>query len=358
MTVDFDPHTESFFRTAKGRVMNVRQIPFFLALAGFLSAAMGCAGVGPEQAPVLAYAFNVKSQDVTVIDTATNQVVETRPLGAGVRWLSNEQDFWDGRHIWTYDLVDGVVHVIAIDPVEMRVVRSLEVGKGPAHSVQLTPDRRHLLVNAAGDDIVAVIDRERLEIVHRIATGDFPCDIDLAADRGLGYFPERDQHTVAAFDLSTWEIVNRIALPEGSNPHMLRVDPRGETVWVQTAAGGTNDVLDADNLAVRDSRKLGNVPVTTAWTPDGRHAYVTHFRDDFIAVMDAKSYDEVKRIGVGQGVANVAFRPDGRFAYATMPGENKVAVIDTATMEVVKTLPAGDQPFGLIVMPRPGAPGT
>ena len=104
---------------------------------------------------------------------------------------------------------------------------------------------------------------------------------------------------------------------------MLRVDPRGETVWVQTAAGGTNDVLDADNLAVRDSRNLGNVPVTTAWTPDGRHAYVTHFRDDFIAVMDAKSYDEVKRIGVGQGVANVAFRPDGRFAYATMPGEKQ-----------------------------------
>ena len=338
--------------------MNVRQIPFFLALAGFLSAAMGCAGVGPEQAPVLAYAFNVKSQDVTVIDTATNEVVETRPLGAGVRWLSNEQDFWDGRHIWTYDLVDGMVHVIAIDPVEMRVVRRLEVGKGPAHSVQLTPDRRHLLVNAAGDDVVAVIDRERLEIVHRIATGDFPCDIDLAADRGLGYFPERDQHTVAAFDLSSWEIVNRTALPEGSKPHMLRVDPKSETVWVQTAAGGTNEVLDAGTLAARDSRKLGKVPVTNAWTPDGRYAYVTHFRDEFISVIDAKSYDEVKRIRVGQGIANVTFRPDGRFAYATLHSENKVAVIDTATMEVVKTLPAGDQPFGLIVMSRPSAPGT
>ncbi|MDP6805188.1 MAG: hypothetical protein QF902_07625 [Rhodospirillales bacterium] len=41
--------------------MNVRHIPFFLPLAGVLSAFIGCADVAPPQAPVLAYAFNVKS---------------------------------------------------------------------------------------------------------------------------------------------------------------------------------------------------------------------------------------------------------------------------------------------------------
>ena len=336
--------------------MNVRRFRSAIALSGILVAAVGCARMEPDGAASLAYAFNVKSQDLTVIDTATNEVIETRPLGASVRWLSNEQDFWDGRHIWTYDLVEGMVHVITIDPIEMRVVRRLEVGKGPAHSVQLTPDRRHVLVNAAGDNTLVVIDRENMKIVRKIATGAFPCDIDLSAERGLGYFPERDQHTVAAFDLASFEIVNRTQLPDGSKPHMLRVDPKSETVWVQTAVGGTNDVLDAGTLAARHSRKLGKVPVTNAWTPDGRHAYVTHFKDDFISVIDATTYDEVKRIPVGQGVASVAFRPDGRFAYATLHGENKVAVIDTATMAMVKTLPAGDQPFGLIVMPRPSKP--
>ena len=59
------------------------------------------------------------------------------------------------------------------------------------------------------------------------------------------------------------------------------------------------------------------------------------------------------RIQVGKQIANVGFRPDGRYAYATVRGENKVVVIDTARMEVVKELPAGDQPFGLIVMSPP-----
>ena len=46
----------------------------------------------------------------------THEVVATRPLGASVRWLSNEQEFWDGKLIWTYDVVAGTVELIAIDP--------------------------------------------------------------------------------------------------------------------------------------------------------------------------------------------------------------------------------------------------
>lgn len=304
-------------------------------------------------APVHAYAFNVGSQDVTVIDTATNEVMETLPLGASVRWLSNEQDFWDGRHIWTYDIVEGQVHLIAIDPGPMQVVHRKEIGNGPAHSVQLTPDRGHILVNAAGDNLLVVVERRTLEVVRKVQTGLFPCDIDLSPDGSVAYFPERDQDTVAALDLTTGEIIDRVAFMEGSKPHMLRVSPDGTTVWVQTAAAGSNAVLAADTLAVRTHRKLGKVPVTNAWSPDGRYSFITHFDDDFISVIDSRHFAEVKRIRVGQKAANIAFHPDGRYAYVTVTGENKVAVIDMDSLEVVKELPAGKEPWGLIVMSPP-----
>ena len=62
------------------------------------------------------YVFNVGSKDVTLIDVANRQVRETRPLGASVRWLSNEQTYWDGARIWTYDFPNDQVQAIAIEP--------------------------------------------------------------------------------------------------------------------------------------------------------------------------------------------------------------------------------------------------
>ncbi len=322
--------------------------------AVWLAAAAPAAGaelVRPG-APVYAYVFNVGSQDLTIIDTATHEVVDNRPLGASVRWLSNEQDFWDGRHIWTYDIVEGMVELIAIDPAAMRVARRLTIGKGPAHSVTLTPDRRFVMVNAAGDNIIAVVDRAKLEVVRRVATGLFPCDIDLNPDGTIAYFPERDQDTVASLDMKTFEIRGRISFPAGSKPHMLRVAPGGGAVWVQTALGGTNDVLDPLTLKRRDTQQVGRVPVTNAWTPDGKYAYITHFRDDFVLVLDSATRKEVKRIKTG-AAAIVGFRPDGRYAYATLVQSGKVAVIDTARMEVVKEIAVGQQPWGLVVMSPP-----
>lgn len=321
--------------------------------AGAIVGALVLAGGEPRPADGQAarlYAFNVGSKDVTVIDPGTHTVIETRPLGASVRWLSNEQDFFDGRYLWTYE-ADAQASVLVIDPQSWTVVRRIPVGRGPAHSVILTPDRRLALVDVSGDDRIAVIDTATYQVVRTIPMGKFPCDLDLSPDGGWAYVPERDQDSVAILDLSTWQVVRRAGFPAGSKPHMLRVAPDGRTVWVQTAAGGTNDVLEAATLRTLKTHRVGRVPVTNAFSPDGRYTYVSHFEDDFVSVFDTVTLVEVGRVRVGQQIGNLTFRPDGKFAYATVIGANTVAVIDTASLQVVKQIPVGREPWGLIVWP-------
>ena len=79
------------------------------------------------------YVFNVGSHDVTLIDAATRQVRETRPLGAQVRWLSNIQPHWDGQYVWTYDFPDNRLQAIPIDPQTIVVARTVaDIGhRGP-----------------------------------------------------------------------------------------------------------------------------------------------------------------------------------------------------------------------------------
>jgi DNA-binding beta-propeller fold protein YncE len=96
-------------------------------------------------------------------------------LGVSVTWLSNEQRFWDGQHIWTFDCPQNQVQAIAIDPHTVTVARTIPTGgKGPAHSLMLTPDRRMAWVNVAGEDFLAVLDIGTGQMVAQVKTGKFP----------------------------------------------------------------------------------------------------------------------------------------------------------------------------------------
>lgn len=133
------------------------------------------ASAAPANNSPLVYVFNASSQDVTIVDTATNTVVATRPLGAAVSWLSNTQRYWDGTNVWTFDYPNNQVQAIAIDPKAVKVVKTIETRTaGPGHSLMLTPDLKTAFVNAAGSDLINVIDLKGGAVVDQIATGHFP----------------------------------------------------------------------------------------------------------------------------------------------------------------------------------------
>ena len=102
-------------------------------------------------------------------------MLATKPLGAVVRWLSNEQRFWDGQHIWTYDFPDDTVQAIAVDPREVTVARTLPTGgAGPAHSLMLTRTARRPGSTWPATTTLAVLDLASGEVVDEVKTGKFP----------------------------------------------------------------------------------------------------------------------------------------------------------------------------------------
>jgi YVTN family beta-propeller protein len=295
--------------------------------------------------------FNVGSKDVTLVDAAQNEVSGTKPLGAAIRWLGEEQAYWDGKLIWTYDFPDNKLIVVAIDPASWQVVKRIPAGNGPGHSVILSKDHKTASINVAGDNKLLSFDTTSSAQTASVDVGKFPCDLDSSLDGKILYSPERDQDTVAMFDAATLKLMKRVEFPSGSKPHMLRVSPDGQTVWVQTADAGTNVVLKASDLSTLATEKVGKTPVTNAWSPDGKWALVTNQGENTATLLDATTYKPVKTITVGQSPGIVSFRQDGKFAYVAVTGANTVAVIDTATWTVAKTLRAGQQPQGVIVLP-------
>ena len=129
----------------------------------------------PTSSTETVYVFNVGSRDVTLIDAASRKVRETRPLGASVRWLSNEQTYWDGSRIWTYDFPGNQLQAIAIDARQVAVTRTIAgIGKGPGHSLMVLPDRKTAAINVAGDDVIAFLDLPAGRVTATVKTGAFP----------------------------------------------------------------------------------------------------------------------------------------------------------------------------------------
>lgn len=145
------------------------------------------------------------------------------------------------------------------------------------------------------------------------------------------------------------KVTKRVGFPMGSRPWMLRVSPEGREVWVQTASG-TNVVLDARTLERRHTERVGNTPVTTAWSPDGRYNFVSLAGESYVAILNPQTGKVVKRLEVGKNNANVSFRPDGEYGYVAVTGENAVAVVEMESLEVESRLAAGQGPMGLIVL--------
>jgi len=315
------------------------------------------AGVHGAGQTSLLYAFNVGTKDVSIIDMESNTKVGTKKLGAAIRWLSNEQDFFDGRLVWTYeDRDDGKVDALALDLTAMKVVKRIRLGTGPGFSVVLTQDRSQALADVAGDNKIAVIDTKTFKVARYIPSGLFPCDLDRTADGQFAYVPERDQNTVAMIDMKSLRIVKRYKMGDHTEPHMLRVASDNKTVWVANAEENALVVLDARTLTPVAKLAMGKVPVTLAFSPDGKSAYISHFSDNFVSVVDTGTFKETGRIKVAQTLAVVAFRPDGKFAYVTAKDANAVAVIDTAARKVVKMIPTGREPWGLLVFPASAGP--
>src|SRR4030095_11215975 len=231
------------------RAVGSRQQPM-KALKALLSVILLCMALvalspsgGGWAAPPYLFVFNMDSDDVTIIDPTTHQVLGTRPVGFKVKWLADHMQSFDGTLLWTYGLrtehVGGTdvtkVDVIAFDPVALRVVKRQEVGRGPAHSVVLTPDRKQVLMNVAGDDLSVYIDPATPTVAQAVPVGKCPCDLHLPPDGRTAYLPERDQDPVSALDVARRQIVKRVSFAKGSKPHMLRVSPDGKYVWVQDA---------------------------------------------------------------------------------------------------------------------------
>src|SRR6201999_1054844 len=109
---------------------------------------------------------------------------------------------------------------------------------------------------------------------------------------------------------------------------------------------GSNSVtfIDTATNAIKHTTYLGRSPHEAFFTPDGNEVWVTVRGEDYVSVLDGKTFEEKTRIKVPAGPGMQIFSPDGKYGYVCSSFNPDNVVVSIADHQIVGHVKQ-DSPF-------------
>jgi YVTN family beta-propeller protein len=255
-----------------------------------------------------AYITCEAEKTVWAVDTKTAKLIAKAPLSGHPNNLSISKD---GQRLFVAIAVaPGAVDVI--DTAGMKLIKSIPV-KGAVHNTYVTPDGKYALAGSVVGKMLTVIDEQTLEPAWELPfdLGVRPMTFEKAADGSTNrlFVQLSGYNGFAVVDFKTHKEVKRIALPtdpsgghaEGGAPsHGIGVAPDGQTLWVNSSPAKAVFIYSLPDLKVKGYVKTGPVPDWITFTPDSSMVYVANSGANSVSAIDILARREVARIPVGQ----------------------------------------------------------
>ncbi len=286
--------------------------------------------------------FSNSSPHVTAIDILTEEISRTGDVDGLAAWAWNDDNnFFDGRHLWLGTLNAGSAELITLDVDTLTVANRIPLGS-EAEGVFLGKARQDgtLLVSKMAAGEVLTVNTSTHEVSNTFSDvplhGGVLADADLSIDaEGVERFvyPTGEGDRVVALDPSSGAVLATAESKKGGHPTRLTTSPDG-SVWVQEAGKHSVAVYEPSALELVKRFQTGTEPILGTFTYDGSYAYTGHADDNFVQVVDTAKLRALAHIRVGLNPQMVAVRPDFSRIYAMLTDDQAVAVIYQQDWEV------------------------
>jgi len=256
------------------------------------------------------YISNEGRSTLDVVDRKTLEIKRSIPLSGHPNNISISKD---GRRVYVSIVVaPGAVDVI--DTTSLEKVKSIPV-KGAVHNTYVTPDGKYVVAGSIQSKVITVIDQKTEEPAWSL-------QMDLGI-RPMAFATNPDGSTkwifvqlsglngFAVVDFATRKEINRVKLPDlppgkapypvgGNESHGMAVTSDGKTLVVNSRLNSAIYFYSLPDLKVLGSTEVGRSPDWVTLTPDGTKAYVANAASNSVSVVDIKAMKEITRIPVGE----------------------------------------------------------
>jgi len=305
-----------------------------------------------EAAP-FAWVTNDVIDTVTMIDTATNSVTATIPVGDVPSGIAVNPS---GSRVYVAHWYTQ--NVLAIDTATNSVVANIFVGGSP-NGVAVHPDGSRIYVTNFSGPSVAVIDASSNMIVANILLDigvqpDYAMTIALNPSGTRAYVTQLFSSTVAVIDTTTNQVLTHINVAPG--PTGIAVNPTGTRAYVASQSDFISiiDITTNNVVATIPVLPIGGEKrsLFVAVNPAGTRVYVTNGMASTVSVMDTATNSIIATIPVYGFLRGIAVTPSGTRIYVASADGN-VYAIDTGSNRIVATIPAGTGPACIAIGPNP-----
>ena len=319
-------------------------------------------GLALAQQGYLVYATNEDSNNVSVIDGASNQVVATIDIGKRPRGLKVSPD---GSRLYvavsgapkcppTMDdeecekleadlTADGIAEV---DTATRAVFRVLPSGLDPEQfDVNWTTGLMYVANENANQ--TSILNVEKGEIIATVATGLEPEGVRVSPDGKVAYVTGEVASDITVIDTATGSMKSKIKV--GLRPRDIAFSSDSKTAYISNEVGASIAVIDVASSAVMNTFALpeGSLPMGLVLSPDNQTLYVANGRAKTVVAMNVADGTIKASVEAGRRPWGMTMSPDGSKLYTANGPGNDVSVIDVATFKVVATVPVGSTPWGV-----------
>jgi YVTN family beta-propeller protein len=289
----------------------------------------------------LLYVGNAKSNNISVIDLATNKVIKNITVGSGTHDIKISDD---QQIVYTTDIESGTVSIVNATSNTLIDQINAEVA---VHGVAEFNDTLYV-GDVYGGKLLVIKDNA---IKDEIKVGSGPEYVEARPPDGRILYVANLWSPISVVDLVENRVIKNI--DSGITPHGLSFTNNGSILFIVNMHSNTLSVIDAQKHEIIKTIPVGKQPEYVKLSPDERFAYVTNLGEDTVSKIDLRNLEVIKsKIPVGKGPHGIAFSEDGKIAYISNMRSNDVSIIDTSTDKVIDTIPGGGIEPHQIVMKK------
>lgn len=248
---------------------------------------------------------------LSVIDLVAQKALPDIDTGAlnGPHGLA----FVEGKLWFT---AEGAKAVARYDPASGKIDWIMGTGQNRTHMIYVTPDENHIYTTNVSSATVSILDK-----------------VTLPAMGPPGSQPRMD-----------WD---ETVIPVGKGDEGFDVSPNGRELWTANAQDGTLSIIDLPSRKVTATLDAKVVSANRLkFTPDGKLVLISALGSGDLVIYDAASRKEFKRVKIGHGAAGILMDPENERAFIACTPDNYIAVLDLKTFEVTGHIDVGG-PDGL-----------